>query len=77
MITSRTRTPEIVLTLNNQPAVQAAKDLVLVAVFSRTLKSAKAIADTVPDVLALYSEDSDKGYDELLKRSDIDAIIMS
>lgn len=59
------------------PAVQSAKDLVLVAVFSRTLKSAKAIADSVTDAMDLYSEDSDNGYDELLKRSDIDAIIMS
>lgn len=57
--------------------MQAAEDLVLVAVFSRTLKSAKAIADAVPDVVELYSEDSDKGYDALLKRSDVDAIIMS
>ncbi|KPM43800.1 hypothetical protein AK830_g2748 [Neonectria ditissima] len=59
------------------PAVQASENLVLVAVFSRTLKSAKAIADAVPDKVDVYSADSEQGYEELLKRSDVDAFIIS
>ncbi|KAM0330669.1 hypothetical protein ACHAQA_003621 [Verticillium albo-atrum] len=59
------------------PAIEAAKDLTLRAVFSRTLKSAQSIADVVSGSPELYSDESDNGFEALLKRSDIDAIIVS
>ncbi|KAG7148249.1 hypothetical protein HYQ46_002887 [Verticillium longisporum] len=59
------------------PAIEAAKDLTLKAVFSRTLKSAQSIADVVAGSPELYSDEGDAGFDALLERSDVDAIIVS
>ncbi|KAG7140962.1 hypothetical protein HYQ45_002343 [Verticillium longisporum] len=59
------------------PAIEAAKDLTLKAVFSRTLKSAQSIADVVAGSPQLYSDEGDAGFDALLERSDVDAIIVS
>jgi len=57
--------------------VKASKDLVLKAIWSRSLKSAQSLsADTRVD---LYSEDSGsgKGLTEVLQRSDIQAVIIA
>lgn len=61
------------------PAVQASQHLTLKAIYSRSLKSAQSLAtETAVD---LYSEDSDqgkgKGYDAVLSRSDIQAVIIA
>lgn len=59
-----------------QPAVQAASSLLtLKAVYSRSLKSAKALNSGVE----IYSDDSGSGktYHDLLLRSDIDAVILA
>lgn len=60
-----------------QPAVRASKDLTLTAVYSRSLKSAQSLA--VDSDLELYSDDSGpgKGCSDLLKRSDIQAVIIA
>ncbi|EAW14492.1 Gfo/Idh/MocA family protein [Aspergillus clavatus NRRL 1] len=60
------------------PAVQAAKDFQLRAVYSRSLKSAQELASGTPDV-ELYSEDSGpgKGYADLLARQDIAAVVIA
>ncbi|KAF3385456.1 hypothetical protein F1880_002911 [Penicillium rolfsii] len=59
------------------PAVQAATDLQLKAIYSRSLKSAQALSNGIPDV-DLYSNDSGSGndYDDLLARSDIGALLI-
>ncbi|KAJ5102123.1 hypothetical protein NUU61_004345 [Penicillium alfredii] len=59
------------------PAVQAAADLRLGAIYSRSLKSAQALAGSTSDV-DLYSDDSGAGksYADLLARSDIGAVII-
>ncbi|VUC38129.1 unnamed protein product [Clonostachys rosea] len=59
------------------PAVEASKDLVLKAVYSRTLKSAQSISAAVNRKLDLYTEEGSEGYDAILKRDDIQAIIVS
>ncbi|KAJ5554044.1 hypothetical protein N7513_004003 [Penicillium frequentans] len=60
------------------PAVEAAKDtLTLKAVYSRSAASAKSLAESVSCPVDLYSEDGDKGLDELLKRPDIGAVIIA
>jgi predicted dehydrogenase len=61
-----------------QPAVEAAKTLILKAVYSRSLKSAKTITADSPNV-DLYSDDSGSGksLDDLLARSDIQAVIIA
>jgi predicted dehydrogenase len=66
----------IKLILSLQPAVQASPHLTLKAVYSRSSKSAKELANHVPGV-DVYSDDSAAGYDDLLKRSDIHAIIIA
>ncbi|KIW87520.1 uncharacterized protein Z519_11843 [Cladophialophora bantiana CBS 173.52] len=59
-------------------AVEASKDLVLKAVYSRSLKSAKSLEVDEAQV-DLYSDDSGaaKSLDDLLARSDIQAVIIA
>ncbi|KAL1615865.1 hypothetical protein SLS54_008699 [Diplodia seriata] len=59
-------------------AVQAAPSLTLKALFSRSLKSAEAVASEVSGV-DLYSEDAGegKGYSDLLARPDIKGVIIA
>ncbi|OJD31196.1 oxidoreductase nad-binding rossmann fold protein [Diplodia corticola] len=59
-------------------AVQAAPSLTLKALFSRSLKSAEALASEVSGV-DLYSEDAGegKGYSDLLARTDIKGVIIA
>ncbi|KAL1646046.1 hypothetical protein SLS58_003466 [Diplodia intermedia] len=59
-------------------AVQAAPSLTLKALFSRSLKSAEAVASEVSGV-DLYSEDAGegKGYPDLLARPDIKGVIIA
>ncbi|KAL1969734.1 hypothetical protein VTN77DRAFT_8287 [Rasamsonia byssochlamydoides] len=59
------------------PAVLAAKELTLKAIYSRSLKSAQSLASGFSDV-DLYSEDSGPGksYADLLARQDIKAVII-
>lgn len=61
-----------------QPAVQAAKDFTLKAVYSRSLSSAQNLASKTSGV-DLYSEDAGpgKGYADLLARDDISAVIIA
>ncbi|WYZ44976.1 hypothetical protein EsH8_VIII_000292 [Colletotrichum jinshuiense] len=59
------------------PAIEAAEGLVLKAVFSRSITSAQSIADTVSNAVELYSDDTEKGFEDLLKRSDISAVVIS
>jgi predicted dehydrogenase len=58
-----------------QPAVKATSQLNLKAIYSRSLKSAKALNVSVD----LYSDDAGAGktYHDLLLRSDIDAVIIA
>ncbi|CAL5873292.1 uncharacterized protein PFLUO_LOCUS7563 [Penicillium psychrofluorescens] len=62
------------------PAVQAATDLQLTAIYSRSLKSAQDLASGTSSSSAvdLYSEDSGPGksYADLLARADIEAVII-
>ncbi|GFG05846.1 60S ribosomal protein L32 [Aspergillus udagawae] len=60
------------------PAVQAAKDFQLKAIYSRSLKSAQDLANGTTGV-DLYSEDSGpgKGYADLLAREDIAAVVIA
>ncbi|KAF1933306.1 NAD(P)-binding protein [Didymella exigua CBS 183.55] len=59
------------------PAVQATQLLSLKAIYSRSLKSAKAVSEHLSDI-DLYSEDSEgKTYDDLLKREDIKGVIIA
>ncbi|KAK0664408.1 Uncharacterized protein DIS24_g819 [Lasiodiplodia hormozganensis] len=62
----------------HMPAVQAAPSLTLKALFSRSLKSAEALASEAPNV-DLYSEDAGegKGYSDLLARPDIKGVIIA
>ncbi|EON69762.1 hypothetical protein W97_09025 [Coniosporium apollinis CBS 100218] len=59
------------------PAVQAAPSLTLKAIYSRSLKSAKSLAENLSNA-DLYSDDSGEGksYSDLLARSDIQAVII-
>jgi len=59
------------------PAVQATPLLILKAIYSRSLASAKAVSANLSDV-DLYSDDSEgRGFDELLKREDIKGVIIA
>jgi len=51
--------------------------LSLKAVYSRSLKSAKDVTEDLKEKPTLYSEDSDKGYDDLLKDTNIHAVIIA
>jgi predicted dehydrogenase len=59
------------------PAIQATPSLNLVAVYSRSLKSAQALSEKLSSV-DLYSDDNDgKTYDDLLKRDDVKGVIIA
>jgi len=62
------------------PAVLSTPSLFLKAIYSRSIKSAKALTESAPKV-DLYSDDSDpdsrRSYDDLLARSDVDAVIIA
>lgn len=62
----------------HKPAVEASSDLELKAVWSRSLKSAKTL-ETDDSKVDVYSEDSGlgKSLDALLKRADINAVIIA
>ncbi|KAF3387258.1 Uncharacterized protein F1880_000975 [Penicillium rolfsii] len=59
------------------PAVLASEHLELKAIYSRSLKSAKDTADASGKQVELYSEDSNQGYNDVLKREDVDAVIIA
>ncbi|KAF2705730.1 NAD(P)-binding protein [Pleomassaria siparia CBS 279.74] len=64
------------------PAILAAPNLRLVAVYSRSLTSAKGLASGLSakesEAVDLYSEDQDgKGFDALLQRQDIKGVIVA
>jgi predicted dehydrogenase len=54
----------------------ASKDLELKAIYSRSLKSAKDVAGEVSQKIDLYSEDISQGYEDILKRDDIQALVV-
>jgi len=58
------------------PAVQASDDLDLKAIYSRSVKSAKSVTEGLSGV-DLYSDDSDKGYKDLLSRDDVECVIIA
>ncbi|ETS75388.1 hypothetical protein PFICI_12332 [Pestalotiopsis fici W106-1] len=58
------------------PAVQKSEDLELKAIYSRSLKSAQSVSEGLSGV-SLYSNDSQEGYADLLKRDDIVAVIIA
>ena len=59
------------------PAIQATPSLSLKAVYSRSLKSAQALSEKLSGV-DLYSDDqSDKKYEDLLKRDDIKGVVIA
>ena len=58
------------------PAVQQCPSLSLKAIYSRSLKSAKAVSEDIPSI-DLYSEDSSQSYKDLLERSDVHAVIIA
>lgn len=68
--------PGIFVKEEHLPAVQASSDLDLKAIYSRSLKSAKAVAATLSNI-DLYSEDSDQSYQDLLSRDDVQAVIIA
>lgn len=59
------------------PAIQATPSLSLKAVYSRSLKSAQALSEKLSGV-DLYSDDqSDKKFEDLLKRDDIKGVVIA
>ncbi|KIX08304.1 uncharacterized protein Z518_02960 [Rhinocladiella mackenziei CBS 650.93] len=62
----------------HKPAVETAKDLALKAVYSRSVKSARSL-EVDESKVDLYSDDSGAGksLDDLLARSDIQAVIIA
>ncbi|KAG9190988.1 glucose-fructose oxidoreductase [Alternaria panax] len=59
------------------PAIQDTPSLHLKAVYSRSLKSAKALSEKLSDV-DLYSDDQDgKKFEDLLKRDDIKGVVIA
>lgn len=58
--------------------MQASEELTLKAIYSRSLKSAKSLSPDTSGV-DLYSDDSGEGksYKDLLKRTDIHAVIIA
>lgn len=59
------------------PAILAAPDLTLKAVCSRTTKSAEALNTFLDAPVPVYSEESGEGFDVLLQRADVHAVIIS
>ena len=61
-----------------KPAILANPSLVLKAIYSRSLKSARTLAPNTPGI-DLYSEDAGvgQGYKDLLQRLDIEAVIIA
>jgi predicted dehydrogenase len=51
--------------------------LELKAIYSRSLKSAEDTAQASGKQVELYSEDSNQGYKDVLKREDVDAVIIA
>ncbi|CAG5182842.1 uncharacterized protein ALTATR162_LOCUS10362 [Alternaria atra] len=59
------------------PAIQDTPSLSLKAVYSRSLKSAKALSEKLSDV-ELYSDDQDgKTFEDLLKRDDVKGVVIA
>ncbi|KAF2264734.1 NAD(P)-binding protein [Lojkania enalia] len=59
------------------PAIRATQLLLLKAIYSRSLQSARSLSEGLSGV-DLYSEDqSGKNYDELLKRGDIAGVVIA
>ncbi|KAI6810018.1 NAD(P)-binding protein [Hortaea werneckii] len=58
------------------PAVQACEQLDLKAIYSRSLKSAQAVSESLSQI-DLYSDDSAQNYPSLLSRVDIHAVIIA
>ncbi|KAI4715034.1 hypothetical protein J4E89_000720 [Alternaria sp. Ai002NY15] len=59
------------------PAIQDTPSLSLKAVYSRSLKSAKALSEKLSDV-ELYSDDQDgKKFENLLKRDDVKGVVIA
>jgi predicted dehydrogenase len=59
------------------PAIQATPLLNLVAIYSRSLKSAQTLSEKLSSV-DLYSDDQEgKNYDDLLKRDDIKGVVIA
>merc|ERR1711939_1133841 len=58
------------------PAVQACEQLDLKAIYSRSLKSAQAVSESLSQI-DLYSDDSAQNYPSLLSRADIHAVIIA
>ncbi|OOQ83394.1 NAD-binding Rossmann fold oxidoreductase family protein [Penicillium brasilianum] len=59
------------------PAVLASEHLDLKAVYSRSLRSAEDTAKASGKQVELYSEDSKQGYNDVLSREDVDAVIIA
>ncbi|KAL4871077.1 hypothetical protein BDV12DRAFT_183972 [Aspergillus spectabilis] len=59
------------------PAIKEATDLTLKAVYSRSLKSAQGLAEGLTGVDLYYDDSEDKQYEDLLKRKDIEALILA
>ncbi|CEJ56352.1 Putative Oxidoreductase family, NAD-binding Rossmann fold protein [Penicillium brasilianum] len=59
------------------PAVLASEHLDLKAVYSRSLRSAEDTAKASGKQIELYSEDSKQGYNDVLNREDVDAVIIA
>ncbi|KAI0127987.1 hypothetical protein BJ170DRAFT_627985 [Xylariales sp. AK1849] len=58
------------------PAVLKCPELSLKAIYSRSLKSAQNVSESLSDV-ALYSDDSEQAYADLLRREDVQAVIIA
>jgi predicted dehydrogenase len=59
------------------PAIQATPSLKLVAIYSRSRKSADALAAQAEGV-EVYSDDQEgRGYEELLKREDVKGVVIA
>lgn len=65
------------LTNTAQPSVLATPDLVLKAVYSRSLKSAHDVTSALEQKPAFYSDDTEHGYDDLLADEEIQAVIIA
>ena len=59
------------------PAVLSCPDLSLKAIYSRTLKSAQSVSSSLSSPVDLYSDDTDKSFDDLLARTDVQAVIVA